>query len=514
MGTPGIRTVLALLVVGCILPIAAMATWLTFNFYAHEQHQLTLNAINRARILTGLLDQEVATTQASLQALGTSPLLAKGDFAGFHTQAVGALRTVRAESIVVVTRDGQLALTTRHGVGAHLPKLANAPLLKKMVAAGKPGVSDLFLWPALDRLVLTIAVPVQRRGPPMYSLNAIIPPTQMWQTLQGQKLPDSWRVAIVDSLGRVVARTHETERFLGRKLSAGLLKRIKESDEGTFASKTPEGDSIITAYSRSRNTGWVVAIGMPLSELMADLRNTLVWLVLATATALAAGLSVAWLISGRITRSIIALTKPALALGSGSDIFIQPLHFREANQLRQALIDAASALNQARHDAHHDALTKMANRTLFHLVVNQHLTLCRRNQDVMSVLYIDLDGFKAVNDTYGHALGDLLLQEVSTRVKSAIRDSDLAARLGGDEFAIALMGSDLENARHFAIGLIDVISEPYLLGTITATVSASIGVAGFPDSADDIDTLLKRADQNMYRAKESGKGCVCVDGRA
>jgi diguanylate cyclase (GGDEF)-like protein len=120
-------------------------------------------------------------------------------------------------------------------------------------------------------------------------------------------------------------------------------------------------------------------------------------------------------------------------------------------------------------------------------------------------LYVDLDGFKAVNDTHGHAIGDELLCAVAGRLKDGIRGSDLAARLGGDEFAIVLVNTGTESAATVAGKLADSVSMPYPIGQLTIEISASIGVAGYPDSGASSEALLRSADKTMYKAKSGRK---------
>lgn len=507
MNIPSVRTSLALAVVGCILPIAVVAAVLIFNFYQHERTRLTIDAISRVRAMTSAVDREIATTQAALRALATSPLLAKGDLGAFHAQAVEALRGLRAESIVVMDTQGQFLLTTRRPYGEPLQKLANPPLLRmrRVLETGEPGVSDLFFGPMADRPIFAIGVPVKLDGAIPYSLSATVGPAQLSSVLTEQKLPDSWRASIIDSSGSVVARTHEVEKFLGKQVSPGLLRRIGIADENGYEARTLDDIPVITVYSRSPVTRWAVVLGMPLGELTAGLRRTLTWLVVATLAALVIGLSLAWFIGGRIATSITALIKPAIALGSGEMPPIPHLHFREANEMRQALLEAATKLQQAKYESHHDVLTGLANRALFRIVVDHQLALCQRNKTDLAILYVDLDGFKGVNDTHGHAAGDQLLCAVAIRIKGVIRESDIAARLGGDEFAIALINSDPEDANAFAGRLTGILSDPYRLGGVEATISASIGVAGYSVSAADCDTLLKNADRAMYKAKALAK---------
>src|SRR6185295_4484060 len=120
---------------------------------------------------------------------------------------------------------------------------------------------------------------------------------------------------------------------------------------------------------------------------------------------------------------------------------------------------------------------------------------------MLSVLYVDIDGFKAVNDAHGHATGDQLLRAVAARLKSGIRASDVAARLGGDEFAILLVHTGLDAAPIVARKLSDRLSLPYPMDQLTIEISASIGVAAYPASGNNSEQLLRSADEAMYKAK-------------
>ena len=123
----------------------------------------------------------------------------------------------------------------------------------------------------------------------------------------------------------------------------------------------------------------------------------------------------------------------------------------------------------------------------------------------LAVLYIDLDGFKRINDEHGHAVGDEVLRSIATRIRASIRDTDLAARLGGDEFAVVLFRADLAAATRLADKLIATLAAPCMIGALRIQLSASIGIAAYPDSAGNAETLSRLADQAMYRAKNEGK---------
>jgi diguanylate cyclase (GGDEF)-like protein len=214
---------------------------------------------------------------------------------------------------------------------------------------------------------------------------------------------------------------------------------------------------------------------------------------------LLSSLAMAWIIGGRIGRSIRGLA--AHALGRGETVTVPPARLREANEVGQALVKASTMLKEAQYRGLHDALTGLANRTLFTEIVDHQLAVCRRTGIPLAILYVDLDGFKAVNDTHGHATGDLLLQAATGRLKNRIRSSDLAARLGGDEFAIVLGNTNMKGATTIADKLADSISKPYSIGPLTIEISASIGIAEYPDSGTTSDALLRSADRSMYNVK-------------
>ena len=156
--------------------------------------------------------------------------------------------------------------------------------------------------------------------------------------------------------------------------------------------------------------------------------------------------------------------------------------------------------------AHYDALTGLPNRTSFEDRCNKALNRARRHGTQLALLFIDLDGFKAVNDTYGHAVGDVLLQTVADRITTCLRDKDIITRMGGDEF-IALMEdiTGSENAILAARKLLEALSKKALCGGHAVSVSASIGISFYPSDAHDVETLLTHADIAMYAAKNCGR---------
>jgi len=157
------------------------------------------------------------------------------------------------------------------------------------------------------------------------------------------------------------------------------------------------------------------------------------------------------------------------------------------------------------HLAHFDALTGLPNRTLLEERANYALSLAKRSQDSLAVMFLDLDHFKNINDSLGHSVGDALLIELSHRLRMVLREDDTIARLGGDEFVLLLYATTPRGAKMVAQKLQDAVTQPYKIGQYDLNVTASIGIAIYPDDGGDLEALSRSADAAMYRAKREGR---------
>lgn len=189
---------------------------------------------------------------------------------------------------------------------------------------------------------------------------------------------------------------------------------------------------------------------------------------------------------------IITRDAKYLGMGNGYDLINEIINYRQKH-----LFDLA----------HFDQLTNLPNRTLLLDRLAQAISISARTNKKISLLFIDLDGFKFVNDTYGHDAGDRLLIEVGKRLLGSIREGDTVARLGGDEFIVTMLESELERAIMVAERILAELRLPYDLGCkeVITSISGSIGIAEYPDHAKNISDLLSAADQAMYSAKKQGK---------
>lgn len=158
-------------------------------------------------------------------------------------------------------------------------------------------------------------------------------------------------------------------------------------------------------------------------------------------------------------------------------------------------------------NAYRDALTGLPNRAALRVQLVERLAIAKREDRAFAVFYIDLDRFKAVNDTLGHPIGDALLRKVAGRFKGALRPGDVVARLGGDEFAVIQSDSSQHDAvEALALRLVDLLGRAYAFDGHMINIGASIGVAVFPNDGSEPDTLFKNADLALYRAKAEGRG--------
>jgi diguanylate cyclase (GGDEF)-like protein/PAS domain S-box-containing protein len=197
--------------------------------------------------------------------------------------------------------------------------------------------------------------------------------------------------------------------------------------------------------------------------------------------------------------------------GSSSFIIksVKKIRIGGEEKLLETFVDISKrkeAEEQIRYLATHDPMTGLPVMRLAKDFLSLSMRRSRRNKNMTAVMFVDLDGFKAVNDNFGHDAGDYVLQQVANRLISCVRESDTVARVGGDEFLIIADEMHvLQDASKIARKIIDVVSRPIHINGNEAVVGTSIGIALYPSDSDDMDQLIKKADEAMYRIKKAGK---------
>jgi len=202
------------------------------------------------------------------------------------------------------------------------------------------------------------------------------------------------------------------------------------------------------------------------------------------------------------------------ALTSGAKDFIaKPFELMEAKVRIHNMLEVRLLYKQLEHYSHaleslalHDTLTGLPNRRLLFDRLALSIAHARRNKCTMAVMYLDLDGFKQINDTLGHDAGDTLLRMVADRLVAAVRQEDTVARMGGDEFVIALWElSHADDVTGLVSKVIQAVSQPYRIQDRDVRITASVGVGIYPTHGEEVETLMKSADLALYEAKHTGK---------
>lgn len=177
--------------------------------------------------------------------------------------------------------------------------------------------------------------------------------------------------------------------------------------------------------------------------------------------------------------------------------------------IKEDITEQKQAQERIHYLANFDSLTALPNR--FHLEerIKYAISIAKRDSESFSIMFLDLDHFKEINDTLGHDAGDALLVEMARRFKSVLREVDMVSRLGGDEFIFLLHGTGADGVSHIAKKLLEIIDDPFILNGNSLMVTASIGIAIYPQDGKDQETLFKNADNAMYHAKEGGRNKYC-----
>jgi diguanylate cyclase (GGDEF)-like protein len=181
----------------------------------------------------------------------------------------------------------------------------------------------------------------------------------------------------------------------------------------------------------------------------------------------------------------------------------------EIEERRRTELELKRSAELIRHMAHHDPLTGLSNRTLFQQRLGELIGHARGSQEAVATMFLDLDQFNQINDSFGHAVGDMVLREISKRLTNCLRDTDTLARWGGDEFVVALATPDVhETSRRVAESMLVALCEPVFAEEHELHLSGSIGISLYPTDGQDVQTLLRAADTAMYHAKEKGRGTL------
>lgn len=502
---PSIRTRLARLILLASLPGFAAPAALIWSDYLQARDRTYQNALGVATNLAVQFDEQLSKNEAVIRALSTSPALDAGDLASFYEQAQAIVKGSVLEHVILAEPTGRRVINTMVPFGTAIPGQMDEQRLLALQLSDAAVVSPLINGRISHRPLFSISVPVIRNHVRRYHLTASIEASALQPLLEKAGVRPGWIVSIIDSKGIIAARNRDSTRYVGTLATEDVRSALLSRQQGTYEGFTKDAVPVFVAFTHSHKSDWAIGVGVPTEILLGEVRRRLAWLLGAMAVVLAGLLTFAWRMGDGIARAIHGLEAPARALGTGDEVVVPPLGLKEADELGAVLAQAHKMLHSAENRASTDALTGLGNRSMFSETMKLSKAAADRSGEPFSVLYLDLDRFKPVNDAYGHAAGDEVLKEVGHRIRSTLRQSDIAVRLGGDEFAVILPRATHANAEEAAHKLSENLSTPYVIeGIGTVHVSCSVGVSTYPFDGNTVDALVSAADQHMYRQK-SGK---------
>jgi len=327
-----------MLVLACLLPTLIGFGALTYDSYRRDNAGLLLEADRMARSLLAAVDRDLETAETAARALASSPSLASGDLASFHAQARSILRPeLSAVAFVLSDREGTPLLSTRLPYGSALPPNANAATIRSAFNSGDVTTSDLARSAPDQPYRISVDVPVRRDGEVVYVLSAQLSPERMTPLIGEINLPKGWHAAVLDARYRVVTRSRDPQRWVGQPTHPSLMAALQQSSHGVLDLVTRDGLPVQVVYLRTPQRGWVANIGVPHEVAYAGVRASISNLFLCVAGLMAIGFLYAWVIGGRIQRSVRALCAPAKALGRGEPLVLPRLRVREAAEVGAAL---------------------------------------------------------------------------------------------------------------------------------------------------------------------------------
>jgi diguanylate cyclase (GGDEF)-like protein len=465
-----------------------------------------------ARVLDRILETRARQLSASLSVLALDfPLreaVASADVPTITSVLSNHGDRIAADAVVLVSLDGTVTADTLGGqmIGRRFPFAA---MLQMAEERGEASATVSF-----------------RNKPYQFVIVPVIAPRQIaWVCaafeIDDRVLADVRRLTSLDVSiwSSTAAGTPQLMSTLPPRERADLVAHM--SAASTPGEKTLQlGDTTYGTLLEPLRTGDNSRVNTVLQRSIDEARRPFVALELQIAALssllLAAAVLAAVLFARTVSRPLRVLAEGAGRIERGD--YVTPVEVKredEIGQLATAFNEMQWAIaareEQIRHQATHDALTELPNRTLFLDRVTECMRSAKRGGPAVGMIMMDVDRFKDINDTLGHHFGDQLLIEIGRRLTHTVSAQNTVARLGGDEFAVMFTARSAEQALVEAARVESAFSTPFVLGDVNVDVNASLGVALYPQHADDADTLMKRADIAMYDAKKNQAGVALYE---
>ena len=423
---PSIRAQIALLVLACALPTTIGFGAVVQQFYSRERNTLMEDTRKAARMVAAAIDRDLVQSEGAAQALAISPSIRIDDMATLRLQAGGLLGPhFPASQFLLSDSTGQV---TMH-VGAPLPEtfnsINNASRLAPLFHTARSQLSVVYV---AGSALLAVDVPVFVDNQVVYGLTALLKPDQLEKILREERIKPHQIMALYDGEGRLVAQAGGPRQLLGQVADSALRARLQQAPDALFATTDTEGKAIYQGYSRSPVSGAAVVISTPQTKALEELLHAVTNISLTMGLVLLAGFSLAWLVGGRIARSVRALVGPAEALASGRPFTLEPMAFREADAVAQAFNALEIDLKAHRHD-----LEKLVNDRTEQLERSRSQLETLYATAPVGLSYVDNElRVIRVNDFLARLTGEPVVVHIGRHIGDMIHDPDLRRAMLAD----------------------------------------------------------------------------------
>ncbi|KQN65338.1 hybrid sensor and regulator [Duganella sp. Leaf61] len=423
---PSIRAQIALLVLACALPTTIGFGAVVQQFYSRERNTLMEDTRKAARMVAAAIDRDLVQSEGAARALAISPSIRIDDMATLRLQAGGLLGPhFPASQFLLSDSAGQV---TMH-VGAPLPEtfnsINNASRLAPLFHTARSQLSVVYV---AGSALLAVDVPVFVDNQVVYGLTALLKPDQLEKILRDERIKPHQIMALYDGEGRLVAQAGGPRQLLGQVADPALRARLQRAPDALFATTDTEGKAIYQGYSRSPVSGAAVVISTPQAKALEELLHAVTNISLTMGLVLLAGFSLAWLVGGRIARSVRALVGPAEALASGRPFTLEPMAFREADAVAQAFNALEIDLKAHRH-----GLEKLVNDRTEQLERSRSQLETLYATAPVGLSYVDNElRVIRVNDFLARLTGEPVVVHIGRHIGDMIHDPDLRRAMLAD----------------------------------------------------------------------------------
>ncbi len=522
----GLAVVVATVLQRDLEKMVAQQLSVTLDYVADDIDQSVLNHFNELNKLAARITPQLQADPAKVQQVLEQSELAAAYF---------------PEGIVCSDRRGIIFADRPVLPGRRGASLEDRAYFREIMAGARQAISHPLVGRFVQRPAVILALPLKdAQGLPggMLVGTLLLSDPDLFSHLEKLKLGKTGYFNVVSPKDRLIVSATDRKRILSTISPKGvrplLDRRFEEGFEDMGVSVNSRGLEVLTLSRAIPSAGWIVVVAIETREAFAPISTLkreiyfgamLISLLVAVFLYLVlkrqlAPLADAAMAMQRMSEGVEPLTtipvKREDEIGQLVENFNRLVLERRGldEDLRREVAERKMADDEIRNLAYHDALTRLPNRRLLFDRLQHAIAASSRSGRYCALLFIDLDNFKTLNDTLGHDAGDLLLQEVSRRLATCLREGDTAARLGGDEFVVLLENLS-ENAQEAATQaettgekIHGALNQTYQLANHEYNGTPSIGVTLFTDHQDTVDELVKRADLAMYHAKSAGRNAL------